>query len=91
VNETISVECPLYCEHCQGQVVPEGTAHQYQVDLPEIKPWVTEFVVHYGKCSQCGREVMGRRVRPRRPSGLAASSSVLECWDLPLGSTRSAG
>jgi len=63
VDETIEVECPLSCEHCNGQVVPEGTAHQYQVDLPEIQPRVTEFIVHYGKCSQCGREVMGRHPR----------------------------
>src|SRR5213595_117782 len=42
VDETIEVECPLSCEHCNGHVVPEGTAHQYQVDLPEIQPRVTE-------------------------------------------------
>jgi transposase len=63
VDETIQVECPLYCDHCKGEVVHEGTAHQYQVDLPEIQPQVTEFVVHYGKCSRCGREVVGRHPR----------------------------
>jgi transposase len=63
VDETIVVECPSYCEHCQGKVTPEGQAHQYQIDLPEIRPWTTEFILHYGKCSECGREVVGRHPR----------------------------
>lgn len=63
VDETIEVECPLCCEHCQGKVVLAGKTSQYQVDLPEIRPWTTEFILHYGKCSQCGREVVGRHPR----------------------------
>lgn len=63
VDETIEVECPLSCEHCQGQVVLKGKASQYQVDLPEIRPWTTEFILHYGKCSKCGREAVGRHPR----------------------------
>jgi len=62
-DETIEVPCPLYCEHCQGKVVLQGKAHQYQVDLPEIRPWTTELILHHGKCSQCGREVVGRDAR----------------------------
>jgi len=60
VDETIVVECPLFCEHCQGAAVVTGQASQYQIDLPEIRLRTTEFVLHYGKCSQCGREVVGR-------------------------------
>jgi transposase len=60
VDETIEVECPRLCEHCKGEVVPEGTADQYQIDLPEIRPRVTRFTLHHGKCSQCGREAVGR-------------------------------
>src|SRR4051812_9906894 len=63
VDETIVVECPRSCEHCQGQVTVEGEAPQYQIDLPEIRPWTTKFIVQYGKCSQCGREVVGRHPR----------------------------
>ena len=73
-DETIEVDCPLYCEHCQGKVVLEGKAHQYQVDLPEIKPWTTEFILHYGKCSQCGREVVGHH--PRQTSQAFRVGSV---------------
>ena len=68
------MDCPLYCEHCQGKVVLEGKAHQYQVDLPEIKPWTTEFILHYGKCSQCGREVAGHH--PRQTSQAFRVGSV---------------
>jgi transposase len=63
VDETIVVECPLYCEHCQGQVTLQGEARQYQIDLPEIRPWTTEFILQSGKCSECGREVVGRHPR----------------------------
>lgn len=63
VDERIVVPCPQDCEYCQGKVVVEGEAHQYQIDLPEIRPWTTEFILPYGKCSQCGREVVGRHPR----------------------------
>lgn len=63
IDEKIVVECPLFCEFCQGPVVLGGQASQYQIDLPEIRPWTTEFVLHYGKCSVCGREVVGRHPR----------------------------
>ncbi len=74
VDETIEVECPLFCQHCQGEVVPQGTADQYQVDLPEIRPRVTKFILHYGKCSKCGREVVGRH--PRQTSQVFRVGSV---------------
>lgn len=74
VDETIEVPCPLYCEHCQGEVVLEGKASQYQVDLPEIRPRTTEFILHYGKCSQCGREAVGRH--PRQTSQAFRVGSV---------------
>lgn len=74
VDETIEVQCPLYCEHCRGKVTLEGKAHQYQIDLPEIRPWTTEFILHYGKCSECGREVVGRH--PRQTSQAFRVGSV---------------
>lgn len=63
VDETVVVGCPLYCEHCQGKVTLQGEARQYQIDLPPIQPWTTEFILQYGKCSECGREVVGRHPR----------------------------
>jgi len=44
-------------------VTLQGEARQYQIDLPPIQPWTTEFILQYGKCSECGREVVGRHPR----------------------------
>jgi transposase len=63
VNETIRVPCPLWCRHCQGRVKLQGTGHQYLVDLPEVRPRVTQFVVDYGYCVDCGRRAQGRHPR----------------------------
>jgi hypothetical protein len=47
------------------------------LDLPEVRPHVTEFVVDYGYCEECGR----RAGRDRRPAtghdGELASESAL--------------
>jgi transposase len=63
VDERLEVGCPVYCEHCQGQVRLVGKESQYQIDLPAIRPWTTEFVLHYGECKECGRRVAGRHAR----------------------------
>ena len=52
VDETIVVNCPMYCDECEGPVELRGKASQYQDDPPEIKPKVTRFVIHYGRCNQ---------------------------------------
>jgi transposase len=63
VDETLDVQCPLYCESCQGKVRLQGKESQYQIDLPPIHPVTTEFVIHYGQCRDCGRRVQGRHPR----------------------------
>lgn len=63
VDETIRVPCPLWCRHCEGRVKLAGTGHQYLVDLPEVRPQVTQFVVDYGYCADCGRRAQGRHPR----------------------------
>src|SRR6187549_234342 len=63
VDETLDVQCPLYCESCQGKVRLQGKESQYQIDLPPIHPVTTAFVVHYGQCTDCGRRVQGRHAR----------------------------
>lgn len=65
VDETVVVPCPLFCSDpgCDGRVVLADKASQYQIDLPPIRPHVTEFVVHHGRCRKCGRRVQGRDAR----------------------------
>jgi transposase len=63
VDETIWVACPLFCRHCHGRVRLWGTGRQYVLDLPEVRPYVTEFAVDYGYCVECGRRAQGRHPR----------------------------
>lgn len=60
VDERVEVGCPLFCEVCNGKVRLTGKESQFQIDLPEIRPRATEFVLHYGECQSCGRRVAGR-------------------------------
>lgn len=60
VDERVEVGCPLYCEACHGKVHLLGKESQFQIDLPEIRPRTTEFILHYGECSRCGRRMVGR-------------------------------
>jgi transposase len=63
VDETIRVPCPLWCRHCHGRVRLHATGHQYVLDLPKVRPQVTEFVVDFGYCVECGRRAQGRHPR----------------------------
>ena len=63
VDERLTVDCPLWCPDCHGRVRLAGQKSQYQIDLPEIRPRTTEFIVHYGHCESCGRQVQGRHAR----------------------------
>jgi transposase len=49
IDERLTVDCPLWCPDCQGRVRLAGKKSQYQIDLPEIRPRTTEFIVHYGQ------------------------------------------
>lgn len=60
IDETIEVGCPLCCPVCSGAVRLVGKDSQYQIDLPPVRPRVTEFVLHWGRCEHCGRRVQGR-------------------------------
>lgn len=74
VDKRFEVGCPLFCRDCQGQVRLVGKTSQYQIDLPLLRPWTTEFVLHYGKCLGCGRQVMGRH--PLQSSNAVGVGSV---------------
>lgn len=74
IDEKIDVGCPLFCEVCQGQVRLVGKESQYQIDLPAIRTWTTEFVLHCGECVECGRRVIGRH--PRQSSQAVGVAGV---------------
>ena len=60
IDRTVVVAPLLICPHCEGAVRLAGIARQYQTDIPPIIPATTEFEIHYGHCTQCGRRVQGR-------------------------------
>jgi transposase len=74
VDKRFEVSCPLFCTDCQGRVRLVGKTSQYQIDLPWLRPWTTEFVLHYGKCLGCGRRVTGRH--PLQSSNAVGVGSV---------------
>ncbi len=73
-DKRFEVECPLFCTDCQGRVRLVGKTSQYQIDLPLMRPWTTEFVLHYGKCLGCGRRAIGRH--PLQSSNAVGVGSV---------------
>ncbi len=60
IDRKLVVPPLLICPHCAGAVRLTGVTHQYQIDLPPIRPLTTEFEIHCGVCTRCGRTVQGR-------------------------------
>ena len=74
VDETIEVDSPGTCAVCSGPVRWAGEERQYQIDLPEIRPQTTEFVLQVSECTQCGHRMRGRH--PRQASQAVGSAGV---------------
>lgn len=74
VDETIEVASPATCDVCSGPVRWAGEEHQYQIDLPEIRPQTTEFVLQVSECTQCGHRMRGRH--PRQTSQAVGPAGV---------------
>ncbi len=76
VDEVITVPLPAHCPHCAGVVEPVGIAPQYQTELPPVRPHVTRFDVHVGRCCHCRRRVQGRHPRQSSDAVGAAASQL---------------
>lgn len=74
VDETIAVDGPWACEICNGPVRGAGEERQYQIDLAEIRPQTTEFVLQVCECTQCGHRMKGRH--PRQTSQAVGAAGV---------------
>jgi transposase len=57
IDREVEVVLPASCRACGGVIDPERVAEQYQEDLPEVRPIVTRFRVHIGRCRRCGQRV----------------------------------
>lgn len=73
VDETLRASLPEHCPHCSGPLEVTGTAVQFQVDLPPIRPHVVRFDVEVGCCTRCRRRVQGRH--PRQTSNALGSAA----------------
>jgi hypothetical protein len=70
------VDVPLGpCPFCGGEVDEHGSDDQYVVDIPPVKPHVTKYVNHHGRCKQCGRRVDSRH--PDQTSTAKGAASVV--------------
>lgn len=65
VDETVEVPLPDSCPHCASRdgLETEHVVDQYQIDIPPVRPHVTCFRMHLGRCVRCGRAVRGRDPR----------------------------
>jgi len=55
------VDAPLgSCPNCGGAGRSDKVLPQFQIDLPPVTPIVTQFNVHCGHCSCCGKYLQGR-------------------------------
>jgi transposase len=76
VDEIVEVLAPSVCPRCGGVVGSETVHVQYQADLPPVRPHVTAFHLHIGRCRRCGRRVQGRDARQTSTATGAAASQV---------------
>lgn len=77
VDETLNASLPLRCPHCEGADVELlRIADQYQADLPPVRPHITRFKVHIGRCRHCHRRVQGRHPKQTSDALGAAASQI---------------
>lgn len=76
-DETLDVPLPDICPDCGAPVECRGqVAEQYQTDIPPVRPHVTRFRIHLGRCTGCGRAVRGRHPRQSSEAVGAAGSQL---------------
>jgi len=76
VDEILEVPLPGRCPECGGPVEPGDVSEQYQTEIPPVRPHVTCFRIHRGKCSRCGKTVRGRHPRQTSDAVGAAASQL---------------
>jgi transposase len=74
IDERHETPLPDRCPHCDSRQVREtGTARQYQTEIPR-RPLHREFIIHIGRCANCGHRLQGRHpLQTNDALGAAAS------------------
>lgn len=73
VNETLEATLPAHCPVCGGGLVETHCDQQFQTEIPR-QPRYRKFIVHCGRCAQCGQVCRGRHpLQTSDATGAAAS------------------
>jgi transposase len=75
IDECLEAALPDACPHCQGGLVEDAVAEQFQTEIPR-RPIVRKFRVHIGHCTDCGRRVQGRHDLQTSDALGAAASQI---------------
>src|SRR5262249_7629925 len=62
------------CPECQGRLGKPTIQSQYQVDIPRVEPFVTQFDIEVACCPACGHRVQGRH--PEQTSDALGAAAV---------------
>lgn len=76
VDETLDAPLPHCCPDCGGPVEETDVDDQFQTDVPAVRPHVTRFRVHVGRCRNCGHRVQGRHPRQTSDALGAADNQI---------------
>ncbi|MGH2372038.1 MAG: IS66 family transposase [bacterium] len=76
IDRVIDAPLPEVCPDCEGELVAERVAVQYQVEIPKPTPVHTRFDVAVGRCMNCGRRVQGRHAEQTSDALGAASVQI---------------
>ena len=76
VDEVVKAPLPKCCPDCNGKIKRTRIVSQYQVDIPKVKPHVTQFEVECGECLGCKKAVRGRHPRQNSDARGAAAVSL---------------
>jgi len=75
ITRVLEAPIPTHCLDCGGTVIEDKVQVQYQEDIPRpIETIVTQFNVHVGHCSDCGRRIQGRH--PEQISDALGAAAV---------------
>lgn len=76
IDEVIEAPLAERCPYCSGAIHETSVAPQFHVDIPPVVAHVTQFNVHIGTCSVCGRRLQGRHQRQTSDALGAAASQI---------------
>src|SRR3990172_6923159 len=75
VDRTLDVKLPHgTCLKCGGQLVDQAIQVQYQVEIPPVRPIVTQFNVESARCASCGERFQARH--PEQTSDALGAAAV---------------